>query len=145
MNKNLWFMKSVYIIIIVIVVVLAAFLGYKVYHRNHLQSSLGRGAGGGQSDRLDNQQEGTIPQSGDLCGGTGGNGQIVSIGNNVFTLKLNNGNDQTIHLTDQATIKTTAGLTTASKSDLKIGDRVTLVGGPNSDGSFTANGVFVCK
>jgi hypothetical protein len=27
---------------------------------------------------------------------------------------------------------------------LKIGDKVTLVGGPNPDGSFAADDVFVC-
>ncbi len=87
---------------------------------------------------------GEIPHSGDLCGGTGGKGQIVSVGNNEFTIKRNdNGSDQVVHLTSQATIKTSAGR--ASLSDLKIGYRVTLVGGPNSDGSFTADTVVVCN
>ena len=87
---------------------------------------------------------GEIPQSGDLCGGTGGNGQIVSVGNNEFTMKRNDdGSDQVVHLASQATIKTSAG--SASLSDLKIGYRVTLVGGPNPDGSFTADTVVVCR
>lgn len=87
---------------------------------------------------------GEIPQGGDLCGGTGGNGQIVSVGNNEFTMKRNDdGSDQVVHLTGQATITTSAG--SASLSDLKIGYRVTLVGGPNSDGSFTADTVVVCN
>ena len=87
---------------------------------------------------------GEIPQSGDLCGGTGGNGQIVSVGNNEFTMKRNDdGSDQVVHLSDLATIKTSAG--SASLSDLKIGYRVTLVGGPNPDGSFTADTVVVCN
>ena len=74
---------------------------------------------------------GEIPQSGDLCGGTGGNGQIVSVGNNEFTMKRNDdGSDQVVHLTGQATIKTSAG--SASLSDLKIGYSVTLVGAPKS-------------
>jgi glycopeptide antibiotics resistance protein len=91
-----------------------------------------------------NQSEGAIPQSGDLCGGTGGNGQIVSVGNNTFTLKRNDdGRDQIIHLTDQTTIKTSTG--PASLSYLKTGDRVTLVGDPNRDGSFTADTVVVCN
>ncbi len=87
---------------------------------------------------------GEIPQSGDLCGGTGGNGQIVSVGNNEFTIKRNDdGSDMVVHLTGQATIKTSAG--SASLSDLKAGYRVTLVGGPNPDGSFTAYMVVVCN
>lgn len=91
------------------------------------------------------------PAGGDLCGGTGGNGQVVSIGNNTFTLKLNNGSNKSkqnggnliVNLTDRSTIETSAGA--ASLSDLKIGDRVTLVGGPNSDGTFTADAVVVCQ
>lgn len=87
---------------------------------------------------------GEIPQSGDLCGGTGGIGQIVTVGNNEFTIKRNDdGSDLVVHLSGQATIKTSAG--SASLSDLKAGSRVTLVGGPNPDGSFTADTVVVCN
>jgi pectate lyase len=87
---------------------------------------------------------GEISQGEDLCGGTGGNGQIVSVGDNEFTIKLDaDGSDMVVHLTGQATIKTSAG--SASLSDLKIGYRVTLVGGPNPDGSFTADTVVVCS
>jgi len=87
---------------------------------------------------------GEIPQSGDLCGGTGGNGQIVSVENNEFTMKRNdNGSDQIVHLSGGATIKTSAG--SASLSDLKTGNHVTLIGGPNPDGSFTADTVVVCN
>lgn len=91
-----------------------------------------------------NQSIGAIPQSGDLCSGTGGNGQITSVGKNAFTLKRNDGgSNQIIHLTKQATIKTSTG--SVSLSNLKKGDRVTLVGGPNRDGSFTADAVVVCS
>jgi PBP1b-binding outer membrane lipoprotein LpoB len=87
---------------------------------------------------------GEIPQSGDLCGGTGGIGQILSVGNKEFTMKRNDdGSDQVVHLTAQATIITSAG--SASLSDLKIGWSVTLVGRPNPDGSFTADTVVVCN
>jgi len=87
---------------------------------------------------------GEIPQSGDLCGGTGGKGQIISVGNNEFTMKrTDDGSDQVVHLTGQATIKTSAG--SASLSDLKVGYRVTLAGHPNPDGSFTADIVVVCN
>ena len=87
---------------------------------------------------------GEIPQSGDLCGGTGGRGQIVSVGNNEFTIKRNdNGSDQIIHLIDRATIETSTG--SASLSDLRIGYRVALVGHSNPDGSFAADTVLVCN
>lgn len=83
------------------------------------------------------------PESGDLCGGTGGNGEVVSIGDQSFTLLLNNDKEQLIKLADRAEINTAAG--PGSLTDLKIGDRVTLVGGPNPDKSFTADAVFICN
>jgi len=118
-------MKRIYIISIAIIVVATVSSGY---------TSMVLAA---------NQSEGAIPHSGDLCGGTGGNGQIISVGNNTFTLKQNDGSNKIIHLTDQATIKTSTG--SVSLSDLKVGERVTLVGGPNPDGSFTADTVVVCN
>ncbi len=85
---------------------------------------------------------------GDLCGGTRGNGEIVSMGSNTFTLKLNEGGEKgggnlTVNLTDRTTIEAPTGY--ASASDLKTGDRVTLVGGDDRDGSFTADAVVVCS
>ena len=96
----------------------------------------------------DSQSEGVISQSEDLCGGTGGNGEIISVGSNAFTLKLDedgqkDGDTLVVNLTDQATIETLTGL--ISLSDLKIGDRVTLVGDKNRDGSFTVDAVLVCS
>jgi hypothetical protein len=85
-----------------------------------------------------------IPQGEDLCGGTNGNGQIVSVGKDEFTMERNDDSgNQVVHLSGQATIRTSAG--PASLSDLKPGYRVTLVGGPNPDGSFTADTVVVCN
>ena len=135
------FMKSKNIVITVIIVILvAALFGYKIYH-SQMQESFGHGAGSGQFDRIGNG-EGEIPQSGDLCRGTGGNGQIVSVGNNTIIIKRHDGRNQIINLTGQATIKASTG--SATVSDLKTGDRITLVGDPNPDGSFTANTVVVC-
>lgn len=81
-------------------------------------------------------------QGRDLCGGTGGIGQIISLGTNAITIQRKNGSTQIVNLSGQTAIKTPAG--SASQSDLKIGDAVTLVGGPNSDGSFTAETILVC-
>src|SRR6185295_9494845 len=68
------------------------------------------------------RSEGSIPQSGDLCGGMVGK-EIVSVGKNEFTIKRNeDGKDQIIHLANQATIKRS----TTPASDLKIGERVVL-------------------
>jgi|GEM_PF-526093 glycopeptide antibiotics resistance protein len=118
-------MKPVYVVVLFTIVTAVGFGGY------------------GGVALAANQPEVTIPQSGDLCGGTGGNGQIVSVGNNSFTLKRNDGNNLIVNLAGGATIETSSG--SVSLSDLKIGERVTLVGSPNTDRSFNAYGVFVCS
>lgn len=120
------FMKKLVSQLVILVVITAAFSG-----------SMGEALAA-------NQPEDAIPQSGDLCGGTGGNGQIVTVGNKEFTIKRNDdGSNQLIHLANQATIETLTG--SISLSNLKKGDRITLVGGPNPDGSFTADAVVVCS
>jgi glycopeptide antibiotics resistance protein len=118
-------MKRIYIIIIVIVVAATAVSGYKGVVL------------------AANQSEEVIHPSGDPCGGTGGKGQIVSVGSNTFILERHDGKNQIVNFTDQTTIKTSAG--SGSASDLKTGERVTLVGAPNRDGSFTADTVAVCS
>ena len=79
----------------------------------------------------------------DPCGGTGGNGRVVAVGVHEFTMKRNDkAGDQVVHLAPGAAFEPSSRA--ASLSDLKVGDRVTLVGGPNPDGSFTADTVVVC-
>lgn len=80
--------------------------------------------------------------AGDLCGGTGGNGEIASIEDRSFTLTENDGSSLVVTLSSSAMIKTSSG--TAAVSDLKIGDRVTLVGDSHRDGTFTADFVMLC-
>jgi glycopeptide antibiotics resistance protein len=127
---------------IIVSAALAVFYGAVVYPMSHQPVNPGVGAGGGHSDRPQNK-EGRIPQSGDLCSGTGGTGRISSMGNNKITIKRNDdGSSQLINLTKQTTIITSNG--SVSASDLKTGEKVTLVGEPKSDGTFTANTVVVC-
>ncbi len=90
---------------------------------------------------MGSEQE-NVSKIGDLCGGTGGTGQITSKENGTFTIKSREGVVQTIKLTQHTDIRNSTG--SISESDLKIGDHVTLVGGPNSNGSFTADVVLVC-
>jgi hypothetical protein len=87
----------------------AVFYGGVVYPMTHQPVNLPRDADDGR----------------DLCGGTGGTGEIVSLGNHTMTIKRNDGVIQALALTDRTTIRTSAG--PASASDLKTGDRVTVV------------------
>jgi glycopeptide antibiotics resistance protein len=64
-------------------------------------------------------------QSTDPCNGTGGTGEIVSVGNNMMTIKRNDGVLHSMILTDRTIIRTSSG--PASQSDLRIGLRATVV------------------
>lgn len=79
----------------------------------------------------------------DLCGGTGGNGEITSVAADIITLKRREGDDLTINVTDETTVETATG--GAAITDLKIGSRVTLVGDMNADGTFSAQTLVVCS
>lgn len=81
----------------------------------------------------------SVSQNGDPCGGTGGTGEIVNKDDRSITIKRNDGVIQIFAITNRTTIKTAAG--SATKDDLKIGERVTLVVYDNK----TADGVFVCN
>lgn len=98
-----------------------------------------RGDIGTQYESVGNEQESEVPESEDLCGGTGGTGQIVSRGTDTITLKRNDGVKEILKLTAHTEIKTSAG--PATEADLKIGDRVTVV----VYDSETATAVLVCS
>lgn len=143
-TKSARFMKPKNAIIITVLAIAAiafAFYAIAADLNNQPPARFKQGAGVGQPEHL-KSQEGEIPESDDLCSGTGGVGQIVSVENNTLIIKRKDGRRQKIHLTSRATVKSSAGL--ASVSDLKTEDRVTLVGGSNADGSFTADTVVVC-
>lgn len=67
----------------------------------------------------------TTASPADLCGNTNGTGEIVAIDNKAITIRRNDKYVQTLRMNDQTVIKTAAGAATVS--DLKTGDRVTLV------------------
>ena len=94
-----------------------AFYAGVVYPMTHQPLNVPPDAAVGQAEPGDNGR--------DLCGGTGGLGQIVSVANHMMTIQRNDGLVQALALTDRTTIKTSAGL--AAESDLKTGDRVTVV------------------
>ncbi len=78
----------------------------------------------------------------DPCGGSGGTGQISSVGSNSITVTQNNNTTVVISLTAHTTIRNAAGK--ISKTDLHVGDRVTLVVDLHGDGTGTATTVLVC-
>ena len=86
---------------------------------------------------LNNRQIGN-GQCCDPCNGTGGTGQIVSIGTNAITIIRRDGKNELIKLTKQTTIKTSSG--PANNVVLKIGEHVTVI----IDETETASAILVC-
>lgn len=92
-----------------------------------------------QVKNVENEEKGVILTNEDLCGGTGGTGEIVGQGDHTIDLKRNDGVVQTLKFTDQTEIKAPAG--PIEESGLKIGDRVTVVVEDNE----TTSTVLVCN
>jgi hypothetical protein len=90
-----------------------------------------------QSKRLE-KSEGEALQGIDPCNGTMGTGQVISIADNTITIKRRDGKDEIVVLTEKTSIRNSGG--PATKSILKVGDRVTVV----IDDSNTAFVVLVC-
>jgi len=79
----------------------------------------------------------------DPCSGTGGTGQIISVGKNTITIKQNNGTSKLIKITKQTKIKNAAGPLAAT--GLKAGDRVTVVIGLIKSDDSIASVILVCN
>jgi glycopeptide antibiotics resistance protein len=122
--------RAVIVAALFAVVAATAFYGGVVYPMTHQPVN--------RSDRLDNGA-GAISKGVDLCGGTSGTGQIVSLGNHTITIQRTDSVIQTLALTERTTIRASAG--PVSASDLKTGDRVTVV---VYDGE-TATTVLLCS
>ena len=121
-----------------IIIVTSTAVFYVIYPKGQQTVNYSNSAGTIQSDNINNKEV-ENPQSNDPCNGTGGIGQITVVGNNSINIKRNDGIIQTIKFTNRTTIRNSVG--PASKSDLKVGDRITLV----IDESETASVILVCN
>ena len=79
-------------------------------------------------------QQGTIGKQGNNIGGPV-NGEITSFDATTITVKTKDGNSKVIVYSDSTKVnKTSEG----SKSDLKVGEEVMIIGTTSSDGTVTA-------
>ena len=131
-------LKTIIITSVIVVTAATAFFGFTMSHKYQALVSERRGADTSQLVGF-NKGNVEISQGEDPCGGTGGTGQIVRLGNSSITIKRNDGVNELISLTDKTTIKNS--LVSLSQSDLKIGERVTVVVMSN----HIATTVLVCN
>jgi flagellar basal body-associated protein FliL len=124
-------MKTNNIIIIVVLLVIVAaggfFTGMK-YQQNQ-QPAFGRNFGGAQAGRTGGTNRNNFrPVSGD----------ILSADDKSITVKLQDGSSKIVLISASTTINKAAQ---GTLSDLKVGERVAVVGQDNTDGSVTAQSV----
>ncbi|WP_214229614.1 VanZ family protein [Pedobacter sp. B4-66] len=113
-----------------------------IYRKGQLPVSFEPGVRDVQSDQL-GQRKGGIAEDKDPCGGTGGLGKIVHIGNHAITIEKSDGLKEVIKLLAQTKIRNSAGA--LSEEDLKIGNRATIVTFESDrDGNKIAAAVLVC-
>lgn len=79
----------------------------------------------------------------DPCGGTGGTGQIMSVGDNTVTIKQHNGSSRVLKITPKTILKNAAG--PLLLSTLKPGQNVTVVIGLDPSDENIASAVLVCN
>lgn len=120
-------MKKTYFIsaILIVIVGAAGFFAGKTYQQS--KSPVAR-FGNVQGARNGQQRMGYRPV----------NGEIISADEKTITVKLPDGSSKIVLLTDTASINKSAE---ATKSDLKVGEKVAVFGTENSDGSVTAQSV----
>ena len=125
-------------VIVAVVVAAVAFFGGMKYQ----QSKASANGAGGFAQGGQGFQRGGGQRFGGARGANGGatTGEIVSIDANSITLKLQDGSSKIVNLAGSTTFSKTD---TASKSDLKTGDKIAVFGTSNSDGSVTAQNVQV--
>ncbi len=127
-------MKNSTVIIAILVAIIVgggAFLGGMKYQQSRQRSNF-RQFMGQPGQRLGN--------GGGRLGFRPVNGEIISSDDKSITVKLQDGSSKIVLISDQTLINKAAE---ANKKDLKAGEKVTVFGQENSDGSITAQNIQI--
>jgi hypothetical protein len=134
MNKNTTMIVA---IVLVVLAGIGGFVGGMQYQKsqNPLTGGqfMGRNSGNGQGfAQRENGGQGQrfVPVR----------GQVLSIGNNTITVKLQDGTTKLVVISSSTAYLKTQ---TVVSSDLKSGDTVMVVGNSNADGSVTASDIQI--
>lgn len=120
-----------------VVLLAGSFYGGMVYGKNSVQnqSNNRRGNFSGM-----NFQGGNFPGGGRNGGNGAVNGDILSVGQNTFTVKLRDGGSKIVIFSPSTTVR---AIQDVPQNVLQIGKNVIVAGTPNPDGSVTAQVVQV--
>lgn len=122
-------------VVVALVVGAGAFYGGMKYQETKASGNPDRG----QVFRMQVGQGGQNKQFG-MRGAMGGatTGEVLSVDENTITVKLPDGGSKIVVLSDSTTYNKSES---ASKSDVKVGEKIAAFGNANSDGSVTAQNV----
>ncbi len=132
-------MKNNNILIIVVVAILvgaAGFFGGMKYQQSK-QPVFNRQFGGGQGGR-NGQGQGTAGLPAGRQGFRPVSGEIISADDKSVTVKLQDGSSKIVLFSSKMTINKAAE---GAIADLKVGERVSVFGTDNTDGSVTAQNI----
>lgn len=129
-------MKNLNIILIVLIFVVGGvgFLGGMKYQQSKRTISNRQFVNG----QFGNGQGARNGQNGNRMGFRPVSGEIISSDDKSITVKLADGSSKIVLLSDKTEINQAAS---ATKEDLKTGEKVMVVGTDNSDGSVTAQNI----
>ncbi len=124
-------------ILVGVVIAVASFYGGMQYQMSQRGNSAGAqlaGRNGSFGDRQAGQGRGFNSQNRPVSG------EIISQDDASVTVKMQDGSTKIVIVSDKTTINKAS---TGTKSDLKTGEKVTVFGTENSDGSVTAQNVSI--
>jgi len=137
---NLLRTKKIFLASVIMIVTLVAYYIFNFFQNNSGPMPRGPGFRNERVNHIKNNN--AVARENDLCGGTGGTGQIIGKSDHAITIKRNDGIEEIIHLSDKTSIKNSSGNIT--EVDLRMGDRVTVVVGLIPEDPLAASLVLVC-
>jgi hypothetical protein len=129
--------RSKIIFFATVLIIVIAFFGISFYRNGQFPIGFEK-AVIHKTNSINKSQE--MDKGGDPCNGTGGTGQIISVGATSIDIKRKDEVVQQILITSATKISGSTGSLT--KNDLKTGDRVTVV---TTDEKMTASFILVCR
>jgi len=128
-------------LLITLVVALAfgvvGFFGGMQYQKSKLSTGFSRT---GQQVKSNFVQQGSGNQGRTSMGGRPVSGEIISADENSITVKMQDGSTKIITYSDSTKVSKTSD---GSVSDLSVGEQITVMGSESTQGTITAQSIFV--
>ena len=119
-----------------VLLILLAFFGGLSYGKNSAGSKISKGGQFFAGNLNEQTPNGGMMRGGQTGGFTGG--EVVSVDDKGFTVKLRDGSSKIVFLSGATEILKFA---TGTVSDIRVGEQVTVSGSANGDGSITAGSI----